>query len=213
MGGTRDNSDSVQGADMSCPGESCVEVDCAPTCAVAGGTTSAAWEKVKDLNDSLHHVTSLGRSSACFWCTCEFATPPVFIPEDIRGGVVHVYGSFCSPECAAAYLFKEVIDAAQRWERYALLNLVYGGLFGHEKNIKPAPSPYYLLDKFYGSLSIEEYRALLASDKRLIVVDRPMVRSVPYLFDDNEELAGSRMAAPTKRSIVESAFAGAIAAQ
>jgi hypothetical protein len=194
-------------------GEECAQVSDAGASAESGGTPGAVWEKVRALNDSLHHVSSLGTSADCFWCTCAFATPPVFIPEDVRCGVVHVYGSFCSPECAAAYLFKEDIDVAQRWERYSLLNLVYGGLFGHEKNIKPAPPPFYLLDKFYGSLAIEEYRALLASDKRLIVVDRPMVRSVPYLFDDNDELSGSRMAAPTKRSIVESAFGGAFAAQ
>lgn len=164
------------------------------------------WDKVRLLNDSLHHASGFGKSSACFWCTCAFATPPVYVPSDVRGGVVHVYGSFCTPECAAAYLFREDIDEAQRWERYALLNLVYGGLFGHKRNVKPAPSPFYLLDKYYGSLTVEEYRQLLASNKRLIVVDRPLARSVPHLFDDNDEMSGPRIAQPTKGAIVRSAF-------
>lgn len=185
---------------------SSVQVSTRASAPVARARPEQLWDKVRRLNDSLHHASGFGKSSACFWCTCSFATPPVYVPSDVRGEVVHVYGSFCSPECAAAYLFREDIDEAQRWERYALLNLVYGGLFGHKRNVKPAPSPFYLLDKFYGSLTVEEYRQLLASNKRLIVVDRPLARSVPHLFDDNDEMSGPRIAQPTKRAIVQSAF-------
>ena len=44
------------------------------------------------------------------------------------------------------YLKKENIDKSTLWERYCLLNNIYGKIYGYSKNIKPAPSPYYTLD-------------------------------------------------------------------
>ena len=35
----------------------------------------------------------------------------------------------------------------------------------YNKNIKPAPSPYYTLSKFMGNLSINEYRSLCEYEK------------------------------------------------
>ena len=45
----------------------------------------------------------------------------------------------------------------------------------YDKNIKPAPNPYYTLDKFYGNLSIQQYRRLLKNERLLLVVDKPEV--------------------------------------
>jgi hypothetical protein len=53
--------------------------------------------------------------------------------------------------------------------------------------VKPAPDPRYLLNKFFGTLSIEEYRALLRDDKLLLVVDKPLTRVLPELYEDNNE--------------------------
>ena len=53
------------------------------------------------------------------------------------------------------------IDSSTRFERYHLLNFLYCKIYNYSKNIKPAPSPYYTLDKYYGNLSIQEYRKLL----------------------------------------------------
>ena len=53
------------------------------------------------------------------------------------------------------------------WERYALLNNIYGKVYNYETNIKPAPSPFYTLDKYYGNLTIQEYRKLLKNDTLL----------------------------------------------
>ena len=68
----------------------------------------------------------------------------------------HVYGCFCSPECACAFLMNDKnIDTSTKFERYYLLNFIYGKIYNYEKNIKPAPSPYYLLDKYYDQLNFE----------------------------------------------------------
>ena len=99
-----------------------------------------------------------------------------------------VYGCFCSPECAVAYLKNENIDTSTLWERYCLLNNIYSKIYDYTKNIKPAPSPYYTLDRYYGNLSIQEYRKLLQNDRLLLVVDKPMTKILPELYEENNEV-------------------------
>ena len=94
---------------------------------------------------------------------------------------------FCSPECASAFLFKESIDTSTKFERYHLLNHIYCKIYNYEKNIKPAPNPFYLLDKFYGNLTIQEYRKLLKTQHMMMVIEKPLTRILPELHDDNDE--------------------------
>ena len=79
------------------------------------------------------------------------------------------------------------LDTSTRFERYYLLNFIYGKIYNYEKNIKPAPNPFYLLDKYYGTLSIQEYRKLLKSERLLLIVDKPLVRSMPELHNDTDD--------------------------
>ena len=46
---------------------------------------------------------------------------------------------------------------------------------------------YYLLDKFCGNLTIEEYRTLMEQDKLILVMDKPLSRNYPELFEENNE--------------------------
>ena len=73
-----------------------------------------------------------------------------------------------------------------KYERYSLLNHIYCKIYNYEKNIKPAPDPFYVLEKFYGNLSIQEYRQLLKNERLLLVVDKPLTRSLPELHEDND---------------------------
>ena len=146
------------------------------------------WDKLSQLKKSLHQNQLVTKRAACFWCTCPFDNPPVYIPKQKRGETTEVYGSFCSPECATAYLKKEQIDESTRWERYALLNNIYGKIYDYEKSIKPAPNPFYTLDKYHGNLSIKEYRKLLFDDRLLLVVDKPLTKIVPELYEENNEV-------------------------
>lgn len=145
------------------------------------------WKKINSLKIHLHKNDVSDKRSACFWCTCDFDNPPVFIPKYEIKGSYHVYGCFCNPECAVAYLMNQHIDSAIRFERYHLINYIYGKIYNYEKNIKPAPDPYYLLNKYYGNLTIQEYRKLLQHQSLLLVVEKPLTHILPELHEDNDE--------------------------
>lgn len=143
--------------------------------------------KLKRLKIQMYKNANQEKKSACFWCTYEYDNPSCYIPKYEMDKEIYGYGSFCRPECAVAYLMRENIDDSTKFERYHLLNQIYGKVYNFKKNIKPAPNPYYLLDKFYGNLTIQEYRKLLKSEHMLLVIDKPMTRILPELHEDNED--------------------------
>jgi hypothetical protein len=145
------------------------------------------WKKLKILEHNLHTNNICDKKSACFWCTYDFDNPPVYIPKYNINESYHVYGCFCSPECATAYLMEEHIDSSSKFERYHLMNHIYTKIYDYKKNIKPAPNPYYMLDKYYGNLSIQEYRSLLRNERLFLVVDKPLTRILPELHEDNDD--------------------------
>jgi hypothetical protein len=145
------------------------------------------WKKLKNLEYSLHLNNISDKKSACFWCTYEFDNPPIYIPKHYIKDSYHVYGCFCSPECATAFLMEENIDSSTKFERYHLLNHIYSKIYDYTKNIKPAPNPYYILEKFYGNLNIQEYRSLLKNERLFLVVDKPLTRILPELHEDNDD--------------------------
>jgi hypothetical protein len=144
-------------------------------------------QKLRKLRTQFYKNTLNDKKSACFWCTYEFDNEPCFIPKHEMDDSVAGYGCFCRPECAVGYLMNEPMNDSTKFERYQLLNQIYSKVYGFKKNIKPAPSPYYLLDKFYGSLTIQEYRRLLKTEHMLLVLDKPMTRILPELHEDNDE--------------------------
>ena len=144
------------------------------------------YNKLKSLKIKLYKNTLQDKKSACFWCTYEYDNPPCYIPMHKIEDEIFCYGSFCRPECAVSYLMKENIDDSSKFERYNLLNHIYGKIFNYKKSIKPAPDPYYTLDKFYGTLSIQEYRRFLNSEHLLTVIDKPMTRVLPELHEEND---------------------------
>jgi hypothetical protein len=145
------------------------------------------WRKLKQLEHNLHINNVNNKKSACFWCTCDFDNPPIYVPKHYINGTYHVYGCFCSPECGVAHLMNEPIDSSAKFERYHLLNHIYSKIYDYKKNIKPAPNPYYMLEKFYGNLSIQEYRSLLRNERLFLIVDKPLTRILPELHEDNDE--------------------------
>lgn len=162
------------------------------------------WKKIKQLETQLYHNYSSETSSACFWCTCPFDNPPIYIPKFYLKDTYHVYGCFCSPECATAHLMQENIDSSIKFERYYLLNNIYGGVYNYTKNIKPAPSPFYMLEKFYGNLSIQEYRSLLSNNRLFLIVDKPLTRVMPELHRANEDHIINNKMIPTNQGVKRS---------
>jgi len=143
--------------------------------------------KLKELQYNLHINNLTDKTSACFWCTCDFDNPRVYIPKHQVNNEYQVYGCFCSPECATAFLMDENIDVSTKFERYHLLNHIYAKIYNYNKNIKPAPNPYYMLDKYYGNLSIQEYRSLFKKERLYLIVDKPLTRILPELYEDNDD--------------------------
>jgi len=145
------------------------------------------WTKLNNLKKNLKLDNISDKSSHCFWCTCFFDNPTIYIPKNIVEDTVEVYGCFCSPECALSFLKNEKIDTSTLWNRYSLLNNIYGKIYNYEKNIKPAPCPFYTLDNYYGNLSIQEYRKLLTNNRLIMVIDKPMAKMLPQIYEENNE--------------------------
>ena len=144
-------------------------------------------KKLKQLEQNLHINNVGNKKSCCFWDTCEFDNPPIYIPKHFINGTYHVYGCFCSPECGVAYLMNEHIDSSTKFERYHMFNLIYTKIYEYKKNVKPAPNPYYTLEKYYGNLTIQEYRSLLQNERLFLIVDKPLTRILPELHEDNDD--------------------------
>ena len=157
----------------------------APVC--DGSDANGVQQKLKNLARNLH-TNEINARSDCFWCTFAFDTPAVHIPKFQVNGQYQVYGSFCCPECAVAYLMADSrLDTSTRFERYSLLNYMYGKIYGYKRNIIPAPPPHYLLSKFFGDLSISEYRTLIHTDSLILVLDKPICCSYPEILQSNPE--------------------------
>ena len=118
--------------------------------------------------------------AACFWCCHSFAHRPVVLPIRDTGEYLQVMGNFCSPECAVAYLFDMRQDSHTRWEQLALLYRVYGEACGGK--IHPAPHRT-VLTLFGGSLSIQEYRQMIQSQKVRVDVHLPPMVSILATMD------------------------------
>jgi hypothetical protein len=77
-----------------------------------------------------------------------------------------------------------------------------------------------MLNKFYGNLSIQEYRKLLTNERLLLVIDKPLTRILPELYDDNSIFLNSgvmssgtynirrKVTVQSKKDIVEETFSG-----
>lgn len=120
-------------------------------------------------------------SSCCFWCCEPFDCVPVGIPIKKLNNTFYMYGNFCSPECAAAYIFNEKKFMNDCWEKYSMLNLIYG----NNQPIKMAPSKI-CLKKFGGRLTITEFRNICTRlNKSYKVLLPPMVSVLPMIEEIN----------------------------
>jgi hypothetical protein len=115
----------------------------------------------------------------CFWDCHSFRGRPCVIPTTIEEGVWRVYGNFCCPECAAAYLFQERLDSHVQWERYALLNRLYA--VGSE-SVRLAP-PRTILRLFGGTMDIADYRKIVDEKRMRVDVMTPPMISIIQVMD------------------------------
>jgi hypothetical protein len=116
---------------------------------------------------------------ACFWDCQSFKGQPCVIPVGIEEGIWRVQGNFCSPECAAAFLFNERLDLHVQWERYALLNRLYAG-GGEPVRLAPTRSTLRL---FGGALDVSDFRAIVGDRRMRVDVMTPPMISIIQVMD------------------------------
>ena len=152
--------------------------------------TENEYQKIKQLKIQFYKNDLQDKKSDCFWCTYPFDNDPCYILQYGYKNDIYGHGSFCSPECAVAYLFGKQMDwdDSAKTESYQLMNYYYGKPNQFQQSIKPALIPYYLLEKFYGNLTIQEYRKLTKSQHMLLIVEKPITRILPEIHEDNDTL-------------------------
>ena len=110
----------------------------------------------------------------CLWDTEKFTNKPCGIPIKKIGNTYNMFGNFCSPECAAAYLFDSNVEEDELWERYSMLNYIYSN-----DTIKLA-LPRLALKKFGGPKNIDDFRKS-SKEKEYDLVLPPMISVIPSL--------------------------------
>ena len=103
----------------------------------------------------------------CWYCRHDFNTPPVGIPDKYDNNAYHLYGNFCSYNCALTYLSYgsdprvDKCDGDTLYERKQLLFMmcseINNGMDITEQTIKEVP-PLHFLNKSGGIQTIEELR-------------------------------------------------------
>jgi len=116
---------------------------------------------------------------ACFWDCAPFRGVPCVIPTMIEEEIWRVYGNFCCPECAAAYLFNEKLGLHVQWERYALLNRLYAV---NSESVRLAPSRT-VLRLFGGPMDVADFRSTVAEKRMRIDVMTPPMISIIQVMD------------------------------
>ena len=120
---------------------------------------------------------------SCWWCTYQFDTQPLFLPDHYKNGFYHVFGNYCSFSCMLAY--NENLDDYRKSVRNGLIKQLFRDIFHcDEMKIKSA-GPREILEKFGGPMSINKYRdASVVSNKTFKMTIPPMIP----LISDYEEI-------------------------
>jgi len=114
----------------------------------------------------------------CFWCTHAFEGSPYFLPVKEENKVFHVYGNYCSAQCALGYLLYEHLDSHVRWERMSLLHRMYKSA----GRLYPAP-PRESLKAYGGVYTIEEFRKIITDNRIRVDVQIPPMVSILGTLD------------------------------
>jgi hypothetical protein len=131
----------------------------------------------------------------CLHCCHGFDTYPVPIPRryDDRQDKYYTFGIFCSVNCAKAYILEH--DSAISTTRMLYFVTMCRNVFGIHHPVKPAP-PRIRLQRFLGSLTIEEFRRNFTSVTD-VVVEPPFIQNSMLIREqvksrDKDESTGGK---------------------
>ena len=58
-----------------------------------------------------------------------------------------------------------------------------------------------MLNKFYGNLTIQEYRALLRNERLFLIIDKPLTKIFPELHEDSDDFILNNKIIPSNSSM------------
>jgi hypothetical protein len=127
---------------------------------------------------------------------------PIVHRYDERAGKYHVYGVFCSANCAKMYIIEHEPGVTSR--RMVEFLSMLRSVFGITGNIKPAP-PRVRLRLFGGELSIEQFRNQFrhAHERLLVPPFVPACLTVLQTTQSRENMSLSLTAHQAKRQRVD----------
>ncbi len=131
---------------------------------------------------------------ACWWCTHQFDTVPIFIPDSFYNNIYNVFGCYCTFNCAYAYILN--MNDSSIWYRYSLLNMLYKDLISRHKSlssngngtaITPAPRRE-VFEKFGGKLPYSKYKKNgIINRKEYRLIMPPMTSINPIVEERKKE--------------------------
>lgn len=130
----------------------------------------------------------------CWWCTHQFDTVSIFIPDSFYNNIYNVFGCFCTFNCAYAYILN--MNDSSVWYRYSLLNMLYKDLINKHRSlssnssgslITPAPRRE-VFEKFGGKLIYSDYKKSgIINRKEYRLIIPPMTSINPIVEERKKE--------------------------
>ena len=103
----------------------------------------------------------------CWTCDNNFISPPVFIPESIDRstsvigyGDISTIGNFCTWNCASRYI-ATYYNGNNRWEKDAMLRLMYKIMTGLDIDIIQPSPPKTIMVQYGGTITQKEYYQMI----------------------------------------------------
>ena len=122
-------------------------------------------------------------TSACLWCCHSFTNIPWGIPYKYSKNKFQLFGNFCLPNCALAYILQYYKDDDSYWEKISLLNLLYFKVFGDYKNLTPSIDKM-ALKLFGGKLDIDEYRNINGLNDKMYNIEFPPCNTIIPILEE-----------------------------
>lgn len=120
---------------------------------------------------------------ACLWCCHSFTNIPWGIPYKYTNEKFQLFGNFCSPNCTLSYILNFYCNDENKWEKIALLNLLYFKVYGKYKNLMPAMDKM-ALKIFGGTLEIDEYRKISNDNEKGYNVEFPPCNTIIPMLEE-----------------------------
>jgi hypothetical protein len=168
---------------------------------IPGITNTLQRNEVLECNKDYKDTKQYPRiaKAVCWWDGHAFTGKPCFIPKAIRGYsrcdiTYDVYGNFCSPECALAFLENERnIDPEVRWDRVVMLNEMTRRVLNENiDNIEPA-LPRWSLTEYGGPLTLEKFREINTKPSiKCEVIYPPITAEIPQIQLSNTDFVAKR---------------------